>query len=213
MRFMDSIKSLQWRYATKKFDDSKKVSDKDMDVIKKSFNLTPTSYGLQPVKLIVIQNETLQKKLFEHTYKQDQIITASHVLVFCTELHINADFIDENFKLVKKVRNTPDEILEPYRNFLIKFFGDKTEAQKQEWAINQVYLTLGNVLNVCASEGIDACPMEGFDAKNYDKTLNLTEKGLKSCLILPIGYRAEDDMFADFKKVRRPLDETIIDIK
>lgn len=209
---MDSIKPLQWRYATKKFDETKLISEAAIDVIKEAFNLTPTSYGLQPVKLVVVHNKALQQTLFAHTFKQKQISTASHVLVFCTETKIDADFIEENFKLVKKIRNTPDKILKPYRKFLLEFFGEKSEKQKQEWAVNQVYLTLGNVLNVCATEGIDACPMEGFDAENYDKTLQLAEKGLQSRLILPIGYRAEDDMFAELEKVRRPLNETIIDI-
>ncbi len=93
----------------------------------------------------------------------------------------------------------------------MKDFGKKSEQNIKEWAINQAYLALGNLLTICAAEKIDACPMEGFESKAYDDVLNLKEKGISSALVLPIGYRAEDDKFADFKKVRRPQEETIIE--
>lgn len=210
---MSSLTSLQWRYATKKFDASKQLSPKQIDVLKQCFNLTATSYGLQPLQLVVIKHKELQEQLLPHSFQQQQIVTASHLLVICIEKNIDAEFINRYFELTKNIRNTPEEILQPFREFLLKDFGAKPQQELEQWAINQAYLALGNLLTVCAEEKIDACPMEGFDAEKYDEILKLKEKNLKSVLILPVGYRAEDDIFADFEKVRRPLKETVIEIK
>lgn len=209
---MSSLKGLKWRYATQKFDAHKIIPEEKIEVIKQAFNLTPTSYGMQPVRLIIIQNKTILKKLFEFTYWQDQIRTASHLLVFCTETDIDEKFIKDTFKLEKEIRDTPNDIIEKSMKFRLELFNSWTAKEKEQWALNQLYLTLGNVLHVCANERIDACPMEGFEPKKYDDYLKLPEQNLKSQLILPIGYRAEDDIFADFKKVRRPLDEMVIEI-
>ena len=210
---MSSLNSLQWRYATKKFDASKQLSPEQIDILKQCFNLTATSYGLQPLQLVVIKHKELQEKLLPHSFQQQQIVTASHLLVICIEKNIDAEFINRYFELTKNIRNTPEEILKPFREFLLKDFGAKPQQELEQWAINQAYLALGNLLTVCAEEKIDACPMEGFDAEKYDEILKLKEKNLKSVLILPVGYRAEDDIFADFEKVRRPLKETVIEIK
>ncbi|GGZ64426.1 NAD(P)H-dependent oxidoreductase [Mesonia mobilis] len=210
---MSSLTSLQWRYATKKFDASKQLSPEQIDVLKQCFNLTATSYGLQPLQLVVIKHKELQEQLLPHSFQQQQIVTASHLLVICIEKNIDAEFINRYFELTKNIRNTPEEILKPFREFLLKDFGAKPQQEQEQWAINQAYLALGNLLTVCAEEKIDACPMEGFDAEKYDEILKLKEKNLKSVLILPVGYRAEDDIFADFEKVRRPLRETVIEIK
>ena len=210
---MSSLNSLQWRYATKKFDASKQLSPEQIDVLKQCFNLTATSYGLQPLQLVVIKHKELQEQLLPHSFQQQQIVTASHLLVICIEKNIDAEFINRYFELTKNIRNTPEEILKPFREFLLKDFGAKPQQELEQWAINQAYLALGNLLTVCAEEKIDACPMEGFDAEKYDEILKLKEKNLKSVLILPVGYRAEDDIFADFEKVRRPLKETVIEIK
>tara|TARA_B100000378_G_scaffold249863_1_gene223514 strand:- start:159 stop:794 length:636 start_codon:yes stop_codon:yes gene_type:complete len=210
---MSSLNSLQWRYATKKFDASKQLSPEQIDILKQCFNLTATSYGLQPLQLVVIKHKELQEQLLPHSFQQQQIVTASHLLVICIEKNIDAEFINRYFKLTKNIRNTPEEILKPFREFLLKDFGAKPQQELEQWAINQAYLALGNLLTVCAEEKIDACPMEGFDAEKYDEILKLKEKNLKSVLILPVGYRAEDDIFADFEKVRRPLKETVIEIK
>lgn len=210
---MSTIESLEWRYATKKFDAKKKLSKAKIDILKKAFNLTPTSYGLQPLKLMIISNERVKKEILTLSYHQKQVETASHLLIFCIETNLNEDLIHHNFNLVKEIRNTPEEILDPYRRFLLEHFGDKSTQQVEDWAVNQVYLAMGNLLNVCAKEGIDACPMEGFETEKVDAHLKLHEKNLKSILMLPIGYRAKDDMFAEFEKVRKPLNDVIIEIE
>jgi len=205
------IDALEWRYATKKFDDQKKIDSAKIELIKKAFNLTATSYGLQPLKLVIVKDEELKQQLFEKSYNQMQLKTASHVLVICIENTIDANFIEENFELQKQIRQAKDEVVKPFRDFLIKDFTNRNEQQIKAWGINQAYLAMGNLLTICAAEKIDSCPMEGFKAEAYDDILNLHDKGISSALVLPIGYRAEDDKFAGFKKVRRPLEETIIE--
>ncbi len=208
---MGNIEALQWRYATKKFDAEKIVSAEKIDILKKAFNLTATSYGLQPLKLVIIHNKKLQEKLKAYSWNQQQLSTASHVLVLCIEKEVGPEFIDQYFQRVKHIRETPEEIIKPFRNFLMDDFKAKPQEEIRNWSVNQAYLCLGTLMTVCATEGIDACPMEGFEPEKYDSLLNLEQENLQSVLVLPVGYRAHDDMFSSFKKVRRPLDEIIIE--
>ncbi|MCM5663618.1 NAD(P)H-dependent oxidoreductase [Galbibacter mesophilus] len=208
---MSIIEALEWRYAVKKFDNEKLLADSKVNTLKKAFNLTATSYGLQPVTLLIVSDKRIQKKLTASSWNQKQVENASHVLILCIQDEINETYIKRYFERVKHVRNTPDEVLEPFQDFLIKDFKKKTVEEIKNWAKNQAYLALGNLLTVCAIEGIDACPMEGFSPDEYDEILQLKEKNLSSVLVLPVGYRAEDDMFANFKKVRKPLKDSVID--
>lgn len=207
---MNIIDHLSWRYATKSFDPNQLVTKQKLQTILEAFNLTATSYGLQPIKLVVINNKSLQQELVPLSMEQVQVAQASHVLVFCIETTIDKNFILDYFERIKTIRNTPDHILQPFRDFLIQDFAAKTQGELETWATKQAYLAMGNLLTVCAVEGVDACPMEGFQPQAYDALLKLNEKGLKSVLVLPIGYRAKDDMFADFKKVRKKTSESVI---
>jgi nitroreductase len=208
---MNIIEKLQWRYATKKFDDKVLIDSKKIDIIKEAFNLTATSYGMQPITLLVIQDKALQKELVKHSKNQEQVGQASHLLVFCI-LNITKDSINEYFDRVKIIRDTPEEILNPFKDYLIDSFSQKTPEEIKDYCIKQAYLAMGNLLTVCAIESIDACPMEGFEPSAYDEVLSLKEKGLHSVLVMPIGYRAKDDMFADFKKVRKEISNSVIEI-
>ncbi|MAP56088.1 MAG: NAD(P)H-dependent oxidoreductase [Altibacter sp.] len=207
------LQSLQWRYATKKFDPSKKLSEEKLNVLKESFNLTATSYGLQPLKLVIVNNEALQAQLVPLTMEQVQVRDASHVLVFCIETAISKNYITDYFDRVEHTRNTPRAILKPFEKFLIDEFAEKPEVAVETWMQKQAYIAMGNLLTVCALEGIDACPIEGFLPEAYDELLQLKSHGLQSVLVMPVGYRAEDDFFADLKKVRRGVDEVVIEIK
>jgi nitroreductase len=209
---MNIISKLKWRYATKKFDESVNVSSEKLKVLKEAFNLTATSYGLQPVKLVIIKDKDLQANLVKHSMNQEQVAQASHVLVFCVETKIDSKYIESYFHRVKTIRDTPDEILNPFKEFLIEDFKDKPKASIKDWAVKQAYLSMGNLLTVCAVEDIDACPMEGFSPEAYDKLLDLNKKGLQSVLVMPIGYRANDDIFADLKKVRKEIHESIFEL-
>ncbi|MFC5045024.1 NAD(P)H-dependent oxidoreductase [Aquimarina hainanensis] len=209
---MNIIDSLKWRYATKKFDNTKTLPQEKIDILVESFNLTATSYGLQPLKLLVINNKELQEELKQHSWNQSQVSDASPLFVICIETNIGEQYINKYFDTVKNIRNTPDEILDPFKNQLITSFGEKSEEDIITWASKQAYIALGNLLNVCALEKIDSCPMEGFIPAKYDEVLKLKERGLRSVLALPVGYRADDDMFSDMKKVRKPLDEIVINL-
>lgn len=206
----DIIKDLEWRYAVKKFDSSKEIERTKLERIKKAFNLTATSYGLQPIKMAVLKNKEIQEQLVQYSYGQKQVAQASHVLILCIEKKIDAEYISGYFEKVKKIRGTSESVLEPFRNELVNAFDKMDTREIEQWATNQAYLAMGNLLTICAAEQLDACPMEGFIPDSYDKLLDLTSKGLRSVLVLPIGYRAEDDIFSGFKKVRRDMENSII---
>ncbi|OBQ55911.1 NAD(P)H-dependent oxidoreductase [Tamlana sp. s12] len=209
---MDTIKQLQWRYATKKFNTEKKLSEEKLNLIKQAFNLTATSYGLQTIKLVVVKNQETRQSLVKASFNQKQVVDASHLLVICVQTDITSTDIDNYYKNIKGIRQTSETILKPYREDLVNMMSNKTIDQRLQWSANQAYIALGNLMTVCAMEGIDSCPMEGFIPQEYDRILDLEKQGLKSVLLLPIGYRADDDMFSTFKKVRRPLSEAIIEL-
>ncbi|MDD7886138.1 NAD(P)H-dependent oxidoreductase [Flavivirga sp. 57AJ16] len=209
---MDTIKRLQWRYATKKFDKNKKLSSAKLNILKEAFNLTATSFGLQTIKLIVIEDEALRVPLVKHSFNQKQVLEASHLLVICIQNDISETDINHYYDNIKSIRGTSDTILEPYRLELINIMKKMTAEECQQWSKNQAYISLGNLMTVCAVEGIDSCPMEGFLPEAFDATLELDKMKLKSVLLLPVGYRADDDMFSEFEKVRKSIDDTIIEL-
>ena len=209
---MNSIDNLKWRYAVKKFDHHKILSDNQINILKQAFNITATSYGLQPIKLLIIKNKDIQRQLVEHSYNQQQIHQASHLLVICTDTKLDESDVDKYFDRVKELRKTPDKIVSSFRAYLKTVITGKSAQDLFSWGKNQAYLALGNLLTVCANEKIDSCPMEGFIPEKYDKILNLKEKNLTSVLVLPIGFRAEDDIMIHQKKVRKKVEEIVIDI-
>lgn len=200
---------LYWRYAVKKFDPEQELEPDKLDRLKEAFNLTATSYGLQPIRLLVIRHRELQEELVAHSYGQRQVADASHVLVICVETAIDSAYIEDYFNRVQQVRGTSGEVLDPFRRELTERFRDKPREEILTWATHQAYLAMGNLLTICAYERIDSCPMEGFDPAAYDRLLDLEEKGLSSVLVLPVGYRAADDVFSGFKKVRRRLEQAV----
>ncbi|MDO3694261.1 NAD(P)H-dependent oxidoreductase [Wenyingzhuangia sp. chi5] len=209
---MNIIESLEWRYATKKFDNTKKLSKQQLQTIKEAFNLTATSYGLQTLSLVIVESKEIREELLPFAFNQKQVIDASHLLVICYPDTFDGTNVEEYFNRVKQERNTPDEILKPFRDFLMNDFNSKSELEKHKAFINQTYIALGNLLTVCALEKIDSCPMEGFNPSKFDEVLKLKDKNLKSALLLPVGFRAKDDFMAKEKKVRKSLSEIIIEI-
>ena len=209
---MNIIESLEWRYATKKFDPSKKLSKQQVETLKKAFNLTPTSFGLQPMKMIVISDKQLQEQFVKHSYFQRQVADASHLLVLCIDTDTTTKDINAYFDLEKEIRNVDEKVVADFRKQLIGMYEGQTLEEKQLSAIYQTYIALGNLMTVCAIEKIDACPLEGFVPEKIDELLNLKSLNLKSVLLLPVGFRAEDDIMNGLKKVRKPMNETIIEI-
>ena len=210
---MNIIDSLNWRYATKKFDSKRKLSKSQINLLKKAFNLTASSYGLQPVKLIVISNQKIKNSLLESSMNQQQVIQCSHLLIICIESNINKSYIESYFKRVIDIRKTNPIVLESFKESIINEFNDMSNTSIINWSINQAYLALGNLMTVCSVEGIDSCPMEGFLPEKYDEILDLKSKNLKSVLVMPVGYRSVNDQFSSFKKVRKDINDNTIEIK
>ena len=209
---MNIIESLEWRYACKKFDTSKKLTETQIETLKKAFNLTPTSFGLQPVKMIIIKDQELKDQIFPLAYYQEQVKTCSHLFIICMETVVDENTIDHYFDYEKKVRGTSEEVVGTFRKQLKEMYSKMPKEDIERSSVHQTYIVLGNLMTVCAVEGIDNCPMEGFIPSKIDDLLALKDKNLKSVLMLPVGYRAEDDIMIGMKKVRKPLDDIIIEM-
>ena len=210
---MNTIESLQWRYAVKKFDTDKTLTTQQLDTLKEAFNLTATSYGLQPLKLVIVSNKEVQKELVIHSWNQPQVVEASHLLIICIPKEYSSKEVGNYFKLVKEIRDTPDAIIAPFQKFLTAEIEKKTQEELLVWNKNQAYLAMGNLLTVCALENIDSCPMEGFVPEKYDEVLKLNQQNLTSVLVLPVGFRSDDDYMKDLKKVRKNISDVVIEIK
>jgi nitroreductase/dihydropteridine reductase len=206
------LDALEWRYAVKKFDDKSSLTEQQILEVKKVFNLSASSYGLQPYKMIVVQNPELKEKLVPASFGQQQISQSAAILVFAVRTDFGMDYIDQFFKDMSTKRQIPLENLEGYKNFMKGSFANKSEDEISSWATKQVYLTMGHMLASLAALQIDACPMEGLDPQAYDKILDLDAKQLKTIIAMPIGVRAPDDASATALKVRKDLSDIIIDL-
>jgi len=204
------VTQLNWRYATKKFDPTRKVSPEDWAALETALILSPSSYGLQPWKFIVITEQKTRERLFPATWEQRQILDCSHYVVFVVNTTMTEEHIDRHITRTVEVRGGTAETLKGYRDVMV---GDVVTgvraAMSQEWAARQAYLALGNFMTSAALMGIDTCPMEGFEPEEYDKILDLSSKGLASVVCCAVGYRAADDKCATQKKVRFPREHVI----
>lgn len=206
---MKLIDDLKWRYATKKFS-SKRVSNDDLEAIIEAINLSASSIGMQPYRLLVIENQTLKKELGEGSFNS-QIADSSHLLVFAAFDSISKETIDNYIQLVAEKRGVPVAELSDFRNSINSSLLERTDFENFTWSSKQAYIGLGTGLIAAANLKIDATPMEGFDAEKFDRLLGLKEKKLKSVVLLSLGYRDEkNDYFAKLKKVRIPKHEFAI---
>lgn len=201
------INNLNWRYATKRYDSEKKISRETIDLLKEALRLTPTSYGLQPIKFLFIESTEIREKLFEHSYNQHSITDASHLIVIAAHKEIEAQEIDKYMLNTASTRGLSIDQLSGYSDFLKRTIGTQTPEQKAVWAQKQAYITLGVLIDTCAQLRIDATPIEGFDTREYDRILNLDKRGLSSTLVIPIGFRHPDDTTQHWKKVRKSKEE------
>lgn len=209
---MNIIDSLEWRYACKKFDKNRKLNKDQVDALKKAFNLSATSYGLQPLKMLIVQHDEIKEKLFPLSYYQEQVSTCSHILILCIDTAFGVKDVDAYFDLEKNIRGVSEDIVGKFRQQLKTIYSKKDRKEIDTSAIYQAYIALGTLMTVCADQQIDSCPMEGFDPEKVDEVLDLKTKNLKSVLMLPVGYRAEDDVMRNMKKVRKPLKQVIIEL-
>jgi nitroreductase / dihydropteridine reductase len=205
---MNLIDTLNWRYAAKRMT-SEKVSEEKVNEILEAINLTATSAGMQPFRVIAISNPEIKEKLQPASFNP-QVSESSHLLVFASYTHISQTHVDEYMSLIAKTRNVPLESLEPFKEKLSGFVSMPEEFIKT-WAAKQAYIALGTAIIAAANLKVDSTPMEGFDNAAFDEILGLKEKGLQSVVLLALGYRNEEiDPYANLKKVRIPLDELTI---
>ena len=209
---MSIIDDMKWRYATKEFDSSKKLSNEQLSNVLDSLRLSSSSFGLQPWKFLVVENQDLKDQLLPHSWNQKQVVDASHVIVMCVPTNFSEDHINKFVKSISETRNIPIEELDGYRDMMSGFLSRKSPEAVIAWMTNQVYIAMGHLLSACAALRIDACPMEGFIGKEYDRILNLGEKNLKSVLVCPVGFRSENDKYAQLAKVRYPNEELFIHV-
>ncbi|MCO5261147.1 MAG: NAD(P)H-dependent oxidoreductase [Crocinitomicaceae bacterium] len=201
------IDNLHWRYATKRYDSSKKVPQDAISIIKEALRLTPTSYGLQPLKFLIIENNAIRNELLSFSYNQKAIVDASHLIVIASLTDIPTQEIDDYIENTALTRDIPIQQLSNYSNFLKQTINNLSPIEKKMWAQKQAYIALGVLIDICAQLKLDATPMEGFDSDGYDYVLNLTEKKLTSTLVIPIGYRHSEDSAQYWKKVRKSSEE------
>lgn len=202
---MQLIESLKWRYATKKMDATKKVSEQDIDCIKEAVQLSASSYGLQPYTVLDIRDSELRKEIHPMCWNQSQITDASHIFIFCNYNKVDEQDVDSLIRLKSETNEVPIEKISGYGDFVKGKLKEKSEIEMFHWSAKQAYIALGNALTACADLNIDSTPMEGFEPEEVNKLLGLNDKGLNACVILAIGYRSLDDQTQYSKKVRKPI--------
>lgn len=198
--------NLKWRYATKKFDKSKMISENNLEVLKENTLLSPSSWGLQPYKVIIVSNDKLKEKLKSASYEQDQITDCSHLFVFCNYVNVTERDVDSFLELKAETENTNLESLSNISEKIKNKIKSKSPEDLSDWTARQAYLGLGFLLASAAELRIDACPMEGFEPEKYNSILKLEDKGLNSVVIAAVGYRDENDPYLNKKKVRKDKD-------
>jgi len=208
---MSLVEKLQWRSAVKKFDPNKKISAEQLKALKTAIQLAPSSLGLQSYKVIVVQDAETRKKLRAVGYDQSQITDSSALFVFASLTNLDEGFGKKFIDLVASTRSIARESLAGYEQMVLGTLASRTDEQKVEWSHKQAYIALGVLLAEAAEIGVDAGPMEGFDAAKFDEILGLKEKGLTTSVIAAVGFRAEDDAYSKMLKVRRPQSELFIE--
>ncbi|MCU4173834.1 nitroreductase family protein [Carboxylicivirga sp. N1Y90] len=210
---MELLEKLNWRYATKAMN-GEKVAQEKIDTIIEAASLAPTSSGLQPFEIIMITNPDVKAKIRAIAWDQSVVTDCSHLLVFAAWDTYTEERINKMFDLTNEVRGFKNQGWEDYRQMLLSSYPQRDAEYNFNHAARQAYIAFSQAIAAAAFEGVDATPMEGFDPAALDEILNLREKGLRSCVMLPLGYRdLENDWLANLKKVRKSKDDllTIID--
>ena len=197
------LDDLRWRYATKNFDSQKKIPTETWQQLEESLVLTPSSYGLQPWKFLVVTDAKLKTELRAHAWKQAQVTDCSHFVIFAAKTTLDSDYIDANLQRAAELRKVDVATMNGYRGMMIE---DLVHGARSgviaEWAGRQAYIALGQFMLAAAHLRVDTCPMEGFAPAEFDKILGLTARGLTATVCCAVGYRAESDKYAGAPKVR-----------
>ena len=204
------LDALQWRYAAKVFDATKKIPADVWDALEQSLVLTPTSYGLQPYHFLIVQDAAKRAELLPNSWGQKQVVDCSHFVVFTARTEMTEADVDRFVKRSAEVRGVPTESLAAYRGMML---GDVVNGPRgkiaHEWAARQCYIALGNLMTTAAVLGVDACPMEGINPPEYDKILGLAGSGYKTVVALALGYRSVNDKYASMAKIRYETAELV----
>ena len=206
------IKNANWRYATKKFDTTKKVSKEDLETLKEAIRLSASSFGLQPYRVLIIENPELRAKLKPAAWGQSQIVDASQLIVFANITNFGETEIDVSIANTTKTRELPADALKGYGDFMKSKIVALPEDVRNTWASKQTYLALGNLMNAASELKIDVTPMEGFEAAQVNEILGLGKLGLNATLLATIGYRHEEDATQHYSKVRKSNEELFINL-
>ena len=204
---MKVVEGLKWRYAVKRFDSTRKLTKDQIDYLKEAINFIPSSYGLQPYKVLEIESKEMREKLGEAAYGQPQLTKTTHVFVFANFTDYGPDKVDSFIKLSAATNNIPEENSNGYRDMLNGIISSMTPEQISTWNSKQAYIALGALLSAAAEQEIDAAAMEGFDKAKFDEILGLKEKGLTFVCICAVGYRSPEDQNQFLKKVRKPMEQ------
>jgi len=204
------LESLKWRYATKVFDPAKKIPPDVWQTLEQALVLTPTSYGLQPYRFLVIQDRAKRVELLPHSWKQKQVVDASHFVVFTARTRMTGADVDKLIRRTSDIRKIPADSLNFYRDMML---GDIVNGPRgkiaHEWATRQAYIALGNLMTCAAVLGVDACPMEGLNPPEYDRVLGLQGGDYATVVACALGYRAANDKYASLPKVRYETAELV----
>ena len=206
------IKNANWRYATKKFDASKKVSNEDLETLKEAIQLSVSSYGLQPYKVIFVDNPELRAKIQPAAWGQSQIVDASQLVVFANITNFGVEQIDAYINNVVTTRGLSAEDLKGYADFMKSKITTLSEENRNTWTSKQTYIALTNLINAAAELKIDVTPMEGFEPALVNEILGLEKMGLNASLLATIGYRHDEDTTQNYAKVRKTKEELFINL-
>jgi nitroreductase len=203
------IESLNWRYATKKYDASKKVSKEDLETLKDAVRLSVSSIGLQPYKVFIVETDEMRSKLKAAAggNNQNLIADASHLFIFANEVNVGDKHVEDYVNNISQTREIPVENLKGFSDYITGYLGTLTEEQKNAWTVKQSYIALSTLVNTAAHLKIDTTAMEGFNAEEFNKILGFDKLGLNTAVIAAVGYRHEEDANQHLKKVRKPKEE------
>ena len=206
-----TVRQLEWRYSPKKFDPKKKLTEEQWKILEKALILTPSSYGLQPWKFVVITDQALKEKLKSVSWSQSQTVDCSHYVVMCAKEQMDEAWVQRYLDRMANVRGVAPDSLSKLKQVII---GDVVTGARSkiatEWAARQLYIALGQLIAAAAIIGVDTCPMEGFQPDKYDEILDLKKEGFKTIVCCAVGYRHPDDPIGKLKKVRFDAKDVIV---
>lgn len=206
------LENLNWRYATKKFDATKKISAEDLNTLKEAVRLAASSYGLQPYKVVIVENPEIREQLKAAAYGQTQITDASQVFIFANDLNAGPESVAAYIKNISETRGVPTEALGGFADMMNGVISNLSQDAKNIWTAKQTYIALGTLLASAAELKIDATPMEGFNAAAFNEILGFDKLGLNASVIATVGYRHDEDDAQHHKKVRKSHEELFITI-